>query len=43
MVKTDSFEYNYMVKGKVEYTIDDKTYIFEEGDSLFLTVAWATN
>jgi len=35
MVKTDSFEYNYMVRGKVEYTIGDKTYLFEEGDSLF--------
>jgi len=36
MVKTDSFEYNYMIKGKVEYTIEDKKYLFEEGDSLFL-------
>jgi transcriptional regulator with XRE-family HTH domain len=36
MVKTDSFEFNYMIKGKVEYTIGDKTYLFEEGDSLFL-------
>ncbi len=36
MVKTDSYEYNYMIKGRVEYTIEDKHYIFEEGDSLFL-------
>jgi transcriptional regulator with XRE-family HTH domain len=36
MVKTDSFEFNYMIKGRVEYFIDDKNYLFEEGDSLFL-------
>jgi transcriptional regulator with XRE-family HTH domain len=36
MVRTDSFEYNYMIKGKIEYTIEDKKYLFEEGDSLFL-------
>jgi transcriptional regulator with XRE-family HTH domain len=36
MVKTDSFEFNYMIKGSVEYFIDDKRYVFEEGDSLFL-------
>ncbi|MBS1609828.1 MAG: helix-turn-helix transcriptional regulator, partial [Bacteroidetes bacterium] len=36
MVKTDSFEFNYMIKGAVEYFIDDKRYLFEEGDSLFL-------
>lgn len=36
MVKTDSFEFNYMIKGTVEYFIDDKRYLFEEGDSLFL-------
>jgi transcriptional regulator with XRE-family HTH domain len=36
MVKTDSFEFNYMIKGRVEYFIDNKRYLFEEGDSLFL-------
>ena len=36
MVKTDSFEFNYMIKGSVEYFIDDRKYIFEEGDSLFM-------
>ena len=36
MVKTDSFEYNYMIRGKVEYTIESKKYLFEEGDSLFM-------
>jgi transcriptional regulator with XRE-family HTH domain len=36
MVKTDSFEFNYMVRGVVEYFIGDRKYIFEEGDSLFM-------
>ncbi len=35
MVYTDAFEYKYVIKGRVEYLIDDKTYILEEGDSLF--------
>ncbi|MBZ5857462.1 helix-turn-helix domain-containing protein [Flavihumibacter profundi] len=34
-VKTDSYEYNYMIKGKVEYQIEDQKYIFQEGESLF--------
>ena len=36
MVKTESFEFNYMIKGTVEYFIDERRYIFEEGDSLFM-------
>jgi len=36
MVKTDSFEFNYMIKGQVEYNIEEKKYLFEEGDSLFM-------
>ncbi len=32
---TDAFEYKYLIKGKVEYLIEDKKYILEEGDSLF--------
>jgi transcriptional regulator with XRE-family HTH domain len=36
MVKTDSFEFNYMIRGTVEYFIGDRKYIFEEGDSLFM-------
>ena len=36
MIQTDSFEFNYMIKGKVEYQIEDKTYIFNEGQSLFV-------
>lgn len=35
IVYTDAFEYKYVIKGRVEYLIDDKTYILEEGDSLF--------
>lgn len=35
MVVTDAFEYKYLVKGKIEYLIEDKTYILEEGDSIF--------
>jgi quercetin dioxygenase-like cupin family protein len=35
MIQTESFEYNYMIKGKVEYNIEDKTYVFSEGESLF--------
>lgn len=35
IVHTDAFEYKYIIKGKVEYQIEDKTYILKEGDSLF--------
>lgn len=35
MVKTEAYEYKYIMKGKVEYIIDGKKYILEEGDSLF--------
>ncbi len=35
VVHTDAFEYKYIIKGKVEYQIEDKTYILKEGDSLF--------
>ena len=35
MVKTDAYEYKYVMKGKVEYIIDEKKYILQEGDSLF--------
>jgi quercetin dioxygenase-like cupin family protein len=34
-VSTDAFEFKYLLKGKVEYTIADKLYVMEEGDSLF--------
>ncbi|MGZ8557961.1 MAG: helix-turn-helix domain-containing protein [Chitinophagaceae bacterium] len=35
MIHTESFEYNYMIRGKVEYYIKDKTYIFSEGESVY--------
>lgn len=35
MVKTDAYEYKYIIKGEVIYNIDDKTYILHEGDSIF--------
>ncbi len=35
MVVTDAFEYKYIIKGKIEYIIEDQTYILEEGDSIF--------
>jgi transcriptional regulator with XRE-family HTH domain len=35
MVTTDAFEYKYLIKGKIEYLIEDKNYILEEGDSIF--------
>jgi len=35
MVTTDAFEYKYLIKGKIDYLIEDKNYILEEGDSIF--------
>jgi transcriptional regulator with XRE-family HTH domain len=35
MVVTDAFEYKYLIKGKIEYLIEDRTYILEAGDSIF--------
>ena len=35
MIQTESVEYNYMIKGKVEYHIEDKEYIVSEGESVF--------
>ena len=35
IVKTDAFEYKYIISGKTEYFIDDKTYVLDEGDSIF--------
>ncbi|WP_153798910.1 XRE family transcriptional regulator [Foetidibacter luteolus] len=34
-VSTNAFEYNYMIRGTMKYTIDDKEYILEEGDSFY--------
>lgn len=35
MVVTDAFEYKYVVKGTVNYLIENKNYVLEEGDSIF--------
>lgn len=35
MIQSESVEYNYMVKGKVEYHIEGKSYVFGEGESIF--------
>lgn len=34
MVKTEAYEYKYIIKGSVEYLIENETYLLEEGDSL---------
>jgi transcriptional regulator with XRE-family HTH domain len=35
MVKTDAYEYKYILKGNVEYIIGEETFAMEEGDSIF--------
>jgi transcriptional regulator with XRE-family HTH domain len=35
MVKTEAYEFKYIIKGKVEYLIENKNYLLEEGDSIF--------
>jgi transcriptional regulator with XRE-family HTH domain len=34
-VHTDALEFKYMIRGTVEYTIENEKYILNEGDSLF--------
>ncbi len=34
MVKTNAFEYKYLIQGSIEYHIKDDVYILEEGDSI---------
>lgn len=34
-VQTDAYEFKYVLKGKVEYTIDEEVFLMEEGDSIF--------
>ena len=34
-VKTDAYEYKYIIQGQVEYLIDGEKHILEEGDSIF--------
>jgi transcriptional regulator with XRE-family HTH domain len=35
LVKTEAYEYKYIIKGSVQYLIDGKKHILKEGDSLF--------
>ncbi len=35
MVKTDAYEFKYILKGNVEYIIGDEIFEMEEGDSIF--------
>ena len=35
MIKTDAYEYKYVIRGKVEYHIENEKYVIDEGDSLF--------
>jgi transcriptional regulator with XRE-family HTH domain len=35
MVRTNAYEYKYLIEGKVEYTVGKKKHILEKGDSLF--------
>lgn len=35
LVKTEAYEYKYMLKGTVRYSIGDKEYTLKKGDSLF--------
>ncbi|HEU4552127.1 MAG TPA: XRE family transcriptional regulator [Chitinophaga sp.] len=35
MVKTDAYEYKYILQGTVEYQIENEKHILQEGDSLF--------
>jgi len=34
-VQTDAFEFKYLIKGKVEYTIGDEVFLMEPGDSIY--------
>lgn len=34
-VQTDAYEFKYILKGTVEYTIGEETFTMEEGDSIF--------
>ncbi len=32
MIKTDAYEYKYIIKERVEYQIEGKKYVLKEGD-----------
>ena len=35
LVRTEAYEYKYIIKGSIEYLIDGKKYLLNQGDSLF--------
>jgi len=35
MVKTNAFEYKYVISGQVEYIVGDQRYALKAGDSIF--------
>ena len=35
MVKTNAFEYKYIISGQVEYAVGDQKYVLNAGDSIF--------
>ncbi len=35
MITTEAFEFKYIIKGEIEYTVGDETHLLKEGDSLF--------
>ena len=35
LVKTQAFEYKYIIKGEVQYIVEGKKYLLQEGDSFF--------
>ena len=35
MTTTEAFEFKYIIKGEIEYTVGDETHLLKEGDSLF--------
>lgn len=34
-VRTDAYEFKYVIRGQVEYTIGDEHFLLDEGDSIF--------
>jgi len=43
MVTTDAYEYKYVIQGRVEYVINNESYILEAGDSLFFDGRYSHN
>ena len=37
LITTSAFEFIFVVSGKIEYWLDEKSFLLEEGDSLFFS------